>query len=175
MRRRPATRRSPGARSPAGRGGWLPASALLLIAAGAAVLVVIGSIGPWARVSTEAYVGAGAGGVTVRGISVDGVITLVLGALAMGLLVWRLARPQLPGYVLAVALVLLITSGILATTNWLDLANTTGDFSSDRLPAAAPGYIRTGVGVAWGLIITTCASWAAVAAGAYQLRKESFR
>lgn len=168
MRRKAATR------SPAGRGGRLPAAAPLLITAVAAVLVVISSLGPWARVSTEAYVGAGAGGVTVRGIAVDGVITLVLGALATVLLVWRLARPQLPGYLLAVALVLLITSGVLATTNWLDLGNASGDFSSDRLPAAAPGYIRTGVGVAWGLIITTCASWAGVAAGVYQLRKEHF-
>lgn len=168
MRRKPATR------SPASRGGRLPAASPLLITAVAAVLVVIGSLGPWARVSTEAYVGTGAGEVTVRGIAVDGVITLVLGALATGLLAWRLARPQLPGYVLAVALVLLITSGVLATTNWMDLGNATGDFSSDRLPAAPAGFIRTGVGVAWGLIFTTCASWAGVAAGAYQLKKELF-
>lgn len=168
MRRKPATR------SPAGRGGRLPAAAPLLITAAASALVIISSLGPWARVSSEAYVGAGAGGVTVRGTAADGVITLVLGAIAAGLLVWRLARPRLPGYVLAVAVVLLITSGVLATTNWLDLANATGDFSSDRLPAAAPGFIRTGVGVAWGLIITTSASWTGVAAGVYQLRKEHF-
>lgn len=175
MRRKAATGRKPVARSPAGRAGRKSISPPLLIAAAAAVLVIIGSLVPWARVSTEAYVGTGVGGVTVRGTAVDGVITLALGALAAGLLAWRLARPQLPGYVLAVALVLLFTSGVVATTNWLDLANGTGDFSSDRLPAAGLGYIRTGVGVAWGLIITTAASWAGVAAGAYQLRNEHFR
>ncbi len=168
MRRKSATK------SPAGRGGRQPAPVPLIGTAVAAALVIISSLGPWARVSTEAYVGAGAGAVTMRGTAVDGWITLVLGAIAATLLVWRLARPQLPGYVLAVALVLLFTSGVLATTNWLDLANATGDFSSHRLPAAGPGFTRTGVGVAWGLIITTCASWAGVAAGVYQLRKERF-
>jgi hypothetical protein len=146
----------------------------LLIVAVAAALVIIGSLGPWARVSTEAYVGAGASGVTVRGIAIDGVITLVLGAIAAALLVWRLARPQLPGYVLAVSLVLLFTSGVVATTNLLDLANATGDFSSANLPAAGPGFLRTGVSIAWGLMITTCAAWAGVAVGTYQLRKEHF-
>jgi hypothetical protein len=138
------------------------------------VLVVIGSLGPWARVSTEAYVGTGASGVTVRGIAVDGVITLVLGAIATALLGWRLARPQAPGYAVAVSLVLLFTSGVLAITNLLDAGNATGDFSSANLPAAAPGFIRTGVGVAWGLVMTTGAAWAGVAAGAYQFWKEHF-
>jgi hypothetical protein len=112
--------------------------------------------------------------VMMSGTAVDGWITLVLAVIAAGLVVWRLARPQLPGYVLAVSLVLLFTSGVLATTNWLDVANSTGEFSSHKLPAAGPGFTRTGVGVAWGLIITTFASWAGVAAGAYQLRKEHF-
>ena len=168
MRRKSATKSS------TDRGGRLPAAAPLLITAAAAALVVISSLGPWARVSTEAYVGAGAGGVTVRGIAVDGWITLILGAIAAGLLVWRLARPQLPGYVLAVALVLLLTSGVVATTNWFDVGNATGDFSSARLPAAAPGFVRTGVSVAWGLMVATCAAWAGVAAGVYQLWKEHF-
>jgi hypothetical protein len=71
-------------------------------------------------------------------------------------------------------LVLLFTSGVLAITNLLDVGNATGDFNSASLPGAAPGFIRTGVGVAWGLVITTCASWAAVAALAYQFWKEQF-
>jgi len=168
MRRKPVTR------SPAGGGGRLSASTPQLIVAAGAALVIIGSLGPWARVSTEAYVGAGAGVVTVSGTSVDGWITLILGAIAAGLLVWRLARPQLPGYVLALSLVLLVTSGVVATTNLLELGNATGDFSSANLPAAGPGFVRTGVSVAWGLVITTCAAWAGVAAGAYQLWKERF-
>lgn len=168
MRRKSATKSS------AGRGLWLSAPKPLLIAAVAGVLVIIGSLGPWARVSSEAYVGADAGGVTVRGIAVDGVITLVLGVIATGLLGWRLARPQVPGYALAVSLVLLITSGVLAITNLLDVGNGSGDFNSANLPEAAPGFIRTGVGVAWGLVITTCAAWAGVAAGVYQLWKEHF-
>ena len=138
MRRKSATKSS------TDRGGRLPAAAPLLITAAAAALVVISSLGPWARVSTEAYVGAGASGVTVRGIAVDGGITLVLGAIAAGLLGWRLARPQLGGYALAGSLVLLFTSGVLAVTNLLDVGNASGDFNAATLPAAGQGFIRTG-------------------------------
>ena len=174
--RRPCGRLTPDAT--AGRGAWLSASPPLLIAAAAAVLVIISSIFPWARVSTEAYVGAGVGAgaraVTVSGTAVDGWITLVLGAIATGLLGWRLARPKLTGYALAVSLVLLVTSGVVATTNLLDVGYATGDFNVATLPAAEPGFIRTGISVAWGLVVTTSASWAGAAAAAYQLWKEHF-
>lgn len=78
-----------------------------LFAAAAALLVVVGSMGPWARVLF----------ISVNGTDGDGAITLVLGILAGLLAVVRLARPAMRGVMFVAGLAFL---GAAAVGVWGD-------------------------------------------------------
>lgn len=105
---------------------------------GAAALVVIGSMGPWATVLDI---------VSINGLDADGSITIVLGLIAA---VTALARASGRGaWTLIVAAVSFALSGLIGIVDWADV---------ESLADEAPGFAE----VAWGLILMTMASLAGV-------------
>ena len=140
----------------------------LVISVGAAILLIIGSVSSWANVRNEAYVGNEIRIVSVTGTDADGYVTLAFGALTLMFVVWRLARRHANWLVLGGSVALLLISGILSVTNLMDLGASTGAFSAHNLPSLGGAFVRTQVGVGWGLIVVTAASWAGLTSVAYQ-------
>lgn len=140
----------------------------LLVAAVTAVLVAVGSTGPWARVLGETYVNDEIEVFSVRGTVGDGMATLALGILAGVLILWRLVRTHSSGFVLGAAIVVLVVVVVVGMLNWLDVSHMPG--------VSEPGrYFRTGARAAWGLIVVTLAASAGVSALAYQLWNDELR
>jgi hypothetical protein len=156
-----------------------PFSVPLVVALVSAVLVVVGSVGPWARVPGYRNVYSNqAGDVDVfwmKGVEApgmiplvgDGMVSLILGGVAGALVLWRLARPGSSAFVLLAVFILLLVSGMLGVANWSNAGNI-----PQRDPAAFfPGDVE----VSWGLIMMTLAAWPGVVSSAYQLWKDELQ
>ncbi len=91
----------PGSRRPLG-----PAKLLPGIVIGAGVLVVLGSLLPWATVSS------GIGSLSVDGTSGDGKLTLILGVIALVMGVVLLQRGAGVGWLVGTGVVFLVTLGV---------------------------------------------------------------
>lgn len=117
-----------------------------LIVAALGLLVVVGSMGPWASIWI----------ITVNGTEGDGVFTLLLGLGAGLLALVRLARPHLRRRLMWIACVALGLSAAVGVYDWADLESTAGD----------PGALDVNVSVGWGLVVVTVGSFiGAVLAG----------
>ena len=116
----------------------LPGRAITLLVCG--ILVVVGSLGPWA---TFLFVSA-------NGTDGDGVLTLIFGVVVLVVAVLRLMRPAERQWLPWLAFVLLALSAAIGIYNWADISST-GD-----------GELL-GVNVGWGLVVTTLAAIAGAA------------
>ena len=150
-------------------------SPVIYVAMAAAGLTVIGSLGPWAQVTTKAYTGGEVRFLTVPGIGEDGMFTLVLAALAGGLILLRLLKPNFSSLALGTAFVLISITALAGLINWLDAATISGDFSYRELPPAARGFVRTDVAVGWGVMVTTLAAIIGVVSTGYNYWIEHVR
>ena len=139
-----------------------------LVAAGAPVLVVFGSTRTWARISGERFVGDAVDVLSVNGTAGDGVATLLLGAVAGVLFLWRLVRPYASGFLPGTAIVALMIVAVVGMLNWLDAAHMPGVDQHGK-------YFRTGVQAGWGLIVLTLAAGAGAVALAYQIYYDELR
>ena len=142
-------------------------------------MVIIGSIGPWARVPGYSSVyGNGSEnsnvfwvyGTEATGMIPligDGMVSLILGSIAGGLTLWRLVWPASSAFLLLTVFILLLVSGAIGAVDWANVAN---------IPRGDPTAFFPGdVEVSWGLIITALAAWPGVASTAYQLWKDELR
>lgn len=157
----------------------LALSVPLLVALGSAILVIIGSTGPWARVPGYSSVYGNGGGdfgvFWVQGTEVtgmiplmgDGMLLLILGSIAGGLILWRRARPNSSAFLLLTVFILLLVSGTIGAVDWAN---------AETIPRADPTVFFSGdVEVAWGLMMTALAAWPGVASTAYQLWKDELQ
>ena len=151
----------------------------LLVAVGSAVLIIIGSLGPWARVpGYRAVYGSADEGVDVfwvMGTAApgiiplvgDGIISLIFGGVAGALALWRLVRPDSSAFVLLAVFILVLVSGMLGVANW---------GNAENIPQRDPTSFFPGdVEVSWGLILMTLAAWPGVVSSAYQLWKDELQ
>ena len=164
---------------PTARRGALPLSAPLLFAVGSAVLVIIGSLAPWAHAPSFGYVygftGNEAHVLTVNGTAAhgmiplmgDGMVPLVLGSIAAVLVVWRLAWSRASGFVLGTVIALLLVSGVIGMVNWSNPGS---------IPSPDPSsFFKGDVAASWGVMMMTIAAWSGLLATAYQLWKDELR
>jgi hypothetical protein len=156
-----------------------PPSLPLIIAVASAALVVIGSVGPWARVPGYSDVYSGqdedVGVFWVKGTEApgmipligDGMVSLILGGVAGALALWRLVRPNSSAFVLLAVFILLLVSGMLGVANW---------GNAENIPRRNPAlFFPEDVEVSWGLIMMALAAWPGVASTAYQLWKDELQ
>jgi hypothetical protein len=138
--------------SQAGQYGPRPLPLLPLAVAGCALLVVVGSLGPWARVWF----------ITANGTDGDGIITLLLGVAAGFFTIVRLARPG-PGVgMMALAGLALLAAGVIGAIDWNDVAGITSETEEY-------GDL---VQVGWGLVLMTIAGFAGAGLAFVQLFRE---
>ena len=164
--------------STASRPAAFPVS--MFIAIISAALIIIGALNPWARVPGYKNIYGLAGGESdvfwVAGIDApgmiplvgDGMIALVLAALAGVLILWRLVYPpKSSGFILLAVFLLLLVSALLGLVNWANA----GDIprGDSRL------FFEGNVEVSWGLIVLCVGAWPGVLASAYQLWKDELR
>ena len=138
-----------------------------LVAMGMIVLVIIGSIAPWARVSGEAHIGGEIPAFSINGTDADGIYTLILAVVAGVLVLWRIVRPGLSGFVLGTASLLLLICSPIGVGNWMLVERIRG-------PEEVFLFQRE-VAVAWGLIMVTLASFPALVCAGYQLWDDELR
>ena len=138
----------------------------------AALLVVIGSIGPWVRTVGEFFVGNEIEVTYAYGIKDDnGQVGIVLGILVGVIVLWRLLsrRSTTASTIgLAVAIVLLAVAGLVGVFNWSEAPYVTGVYRGAK-------YFSYEHQAAWGLIILTFAGFTGAGALAYQMWKDHFR
>jgi hypothetical protein len=117
-----------------------------------ALLVVIGSTGPWARVAFF----------TKDGTDGDGVVTLILGLVAGVAAVIRMFQPTARAWLHGVILISLALSGVVGIIDWVDLERVAGESEIPVEPA-------------WGIVLTTVAgvAGAVIAAGQIFARKST--
>lgn len=140
----------------------------LLFAAVMALLVIVSSPGPWARVGGERFVGNEIDVFSVSGTTGDGVFTLIFGIIAGVLILLRLVRPHTTGFVLAIVAVLLLTSAAIGIGNWTDLGHIPGADQGGR-------FFRTGFQPGWGLLMMTFAAFAGMMGAGFQLWLDELR
>ena len=143
----------------------------LLLTAGAAALVVLGSFTSWADVRFVTYAGDQVRVVSVNGTDAAGYVMLAAGSLCALLVIWRLVRQRSNWLALAGMFILFLFSGIVGVANVMDVSASTGAFAPQNIPGLG-GFVPTGVGVGWGLIVATVASWAGLVPVAYLLRRD---
>lgn len=137
----------------------------------AAALVIVGSIGPWARMWAVGFVGEDVHAFYINGISGDGRVTLVLGILAAVLILWRLLRRRSSTWstiVQSAAIVILVIAGLVGVFNWSELDEVSGADLGAK-------YLRYGFQPGWGLILVTVTGFTGAAALAYQIWRDHFR
>jgi hypothetical protein len=138
----------------------------------AALLVVIGSIGPWVRTVGEFFVGDEIEVTYAYGIKDDnGQVALVLGILVGVIVLWRLLsrRSTTASTIgLAVAIVLLVVAGLVGVFNWSEARYVTGVYQGAK-------YFTYEYHAAWGLIILTFAGFTGAGALAYRMWNDHFR
>ena len=152
----------------------------MVISAVSAALVIVGALGPWARVPTyQAVYGVREGDVAVfwvRGVEApgmiplvgDGMIALIMAALAGVLILWRLIHPpKSSGFILLAIFALLLLAALVGTVNWANVGNIPQ--TNSRL------FFSGSVEVSWGLIVLCLGVWPGVLAAAYQLWQDELR
>ena len=162
----------------AGRSSGFPVPMVISIVSVA--LVIVGALSPWAKVPSYRSVYGYASGQSdlfwVKGTEApgmiplvgDGLIILILAALAGGLILWRvLLPPKSSGFLLLAIFVLLSVSALVGIVNWANVGN---------IPRADSKLFFSGsVEVSWGLIVLCVGVWPGVLASAYQLWRDELR
>ena len=137
----------------------------------AAVLVIVGSTGPWTRMWAVGFVGDHVDIIYVSGLTGDGRVTLVLGIVAAVLITWRLLRRRSSTWstmLQCAAIVILVVTGLVGVFNWSEL----DDISGADLGVK---YLRYGFQPGWALILATVTGFAGAIALSYQLWDDHFR
>ncbi len=146
----------------------------MFIAGISVALVMVGAVSPWARVPGYKAIydrpGAAADVFWVRGTEApgmiplvgDGLVILVLAALAAVMVLWRLLRPpKSSGFILLALFILLLLAALVGVVNWANAGN---------IPRAdSRAFFSGSVEVSWGLILLCLSIWPGVLATAYQL------
>ena len=140
----------------------------LLIAAASSGLVIAGSLGPWATVAGELYVAGEVERFQVDGMIGDGVFTLALSAVAALFILWRLLRGRANGFLLGLAVILLVIAALIGMLNWADLGNMPGVYEPGK-------YYHSAARPAWGLLLATFGGAAGALAMGYQLWVDELR
>ena len=164
--------------STASRPAAFPVSMFIAIAS--VGLVIFGALGPWARVPTYRHVYGLPGGESdifwVKGTEApgmiplvgDGMIALILAAIAGVLILWRLFHPpKSSGFLLLAIFSLLAVSAFVGMVNWANVGNIPR--SDSRI------FFEGSVEVSWGLIVLCLGVWPGVLASAYQLWRDELR
>ena len=140
-----------------------------LIALAGAGLVIVGStVGPWANVAGELHVGGQIERFQIDGMVGDGVFTLALSAAAALLILWRIVRARASGFLTGLAVVLLLVAAVMGMLNWVDIDNMPGVY--------VPGkHFHSDARAAWGLVATTFGAAVGAIAMAYQVWKDELR
>ena len=136
-----------------------------------AVLVIIGSALPWARMWAVGFVGDDIDIIYVNGVVGDGLVTLGLGILATVLIIWRLFRRRSSTFsaiVLSATIVILVIAGLVGVFNWSELDQISGADLGEK-------YLRYGFQPGSGLILVTVTGFTGAAALAYQLWNDHFQ
>ena len=136
-----------------------------------AVLVIIGSTLPWARMWAVGFVGDDIDIIYVNGVVGDGLVTLGLGILATVLILWRLFRRRSSTFstiVLSATIVILVIAGLVGVFNWSELDQISGADLGEK-------YLRYGFQPGLGLILVTVTGFTGAAALAYQLWNDHFQ
>ena len=144
----------------------MPPAALVALAG--AVCAVVGSSGPWASVAGELYSGGQVERFQIDGMIGDGAFTLGLSAAAALLILMRVARSRISGFLTGTAAVLLMVATLTAMLNWVDVGNMPGVYEPGK-------YYHTDARAAWGLIMTTLGSAAGAVAMAFQVWMDELR
>ena len=154
---------------------WIPAfagmtgnPALLVVLAGAGLVIAGSSVGPWASVAGELYTGGEIERYKIGGMVGDGVFTLSLSAAAGLVVLWRILRGRASGFLTGLAVVLLLISTVMGMLNWVDLDNMPGVYQPGK-------YYHTDARVAWGLLATTFGAAVGTVAMAYQVWDDELR
>jgi hypothetical protein len=122
---------------------WLPISLVLC-----ALLVIVGSLGPWATVV----------GSTISGMDGDGSLTLTFGVLAgvlAGILVWQ---PWRRGWILGLILLSFLLVALVGVSDWVDIGRIVDEINIDA-------------SVGWGLQLMTVAGCIGTALAFVQYRQ----
>jgi hypothetical protein len=120
---------------------------LAALTAIAALLVLVGSIGPWATVLDLK---------TMSGMDTsDGAITLVAGIVAGVFTLLRVARPDRRTALMAVAFVAFLVAALLGLIDWLDLRDMVGVTDLEQDPFFGEIADDIAVNVGWGLVMLT--------------------
>ena len=135
----------------------------------AATLAAVGSaVGPWASVAGELYTAGEIERFKVGGMVGDGVFTLSLSAAAGLVILWRMLRGRVSGFLTGMAVVLLLITAVIGMLNWVDISNMPGVYQPGK-------YYHTDARVAWGLLATTFGAAVSAAAMAYQVWNDELR
>jgi hypothetical protein len=118
------------------------------LALGAAVLVIVGSFGPWVTVSV--FMGT----IEANGMDGDGKITLWCGIGAAVLLAVYLFSEAHPTWTAFLATVVLLIAGVIGAMDWTDINDRLA--FADQEDLAIDVFARVG----WGLQVMTIASFA---------------
>lgn len=118
-----------------------PSLGAVLIAIAGSIAVIVGSIGPWALVSSPLF-----GQFRVDGLSGDGRATVWAGVAAGVLMVAVYLKPKRLGFAVLAAVILLLIAGI-GFYDWMNLRDVANDEDGLR-------YIAV-VRVGWGLMLVT--------------------
>ena len=133
----------------------------------AAVLLIVGSIRPWARTWGEGFFDEPIEVNYVNGINGDGQVTLAIGILAIAMILWRLLRPKSNTIVLAAAIVVFVIAGLVGVFNWSEVRQIAEVYRDAK-------YFRFGYDIGWGLILVTFAGFTGAGALAYQMWNDHF-
>lgn len=141
---------------------------LLLVALACGGLVVAGSLGPWASVAGEVYAGGEVERFQVDGIIGDGLFTVGLSGAAVLLILLRTLRGRASGFLIGLAVILLVLSAVVGMLNWVDIGNMPGVYEPGK-------YYHTDARPAWGLLVATFAAALGAVIMAYQLWNDELR
>ena len=140
-----------------------------MIALAGAGLVIVGSaVGPWANVAGELHAGGQIERFQIGGMVGDGMFTLSLSAAAALVILWRIVRGRVSGFLTGLAVLLLLVSAVMGMLNWVDIDNMPGVY--------VPGkHFHSDARAAWGLLTTTFGAAIGAVAMAYQVWKDELR
>jgi hypothetical protein len=120
---------------------------------GSIVLMVIGAVGPWAKLL----------GATLNGLDGDGGLILVLGILAIiaAVLMARSSKRPRPRWTYIVCI---IAGGLCAAIAFYDWGTLEGSFDSTVLSDAEEDFVAAAVSTGWALVLAAFASASLVVA-----------
>jgi long-subunit acyl-CoA synthetase (AMP-forming) len=110
--------------------------AIALLTLLCAALVIVGSLGVWADEP--------AAELTANGTEGGGLITLVLGAIAAGLMLWRFARPHRKWLPVGLASLMFITAIVAVAANWPNVSRMLPETDNDVNPGTGVRLVLFG-------------------------------